>query len=277
MTKKKGILRFLFCLFLCIILGSPSFSIGVEESLGNSPFGGPDSEMVLVPKGEFVMGSMMEDIEWTARYFHSESLEFYRDETPVQNVLLGDYHIDKYEVSVTHYRKYLVETGKPKPKYLDNSRFNPENHPVVGVTWQEASDYCQWAGKRLPTEAEWEKAARGTDARRYPWGNDPDNKKGNVRGRDDGYRYTSPVGVFPEGRSPYGAMDMAGNVWEWTRDWYLPYPGNDQKNEMFGRQFKVLRGGSWNSNLDLARAALRGKALPDQRQNYIGFRCVRQP
>jgi len=92
---------------------------------------------------------------------------------------------------------------------------------------------------------------------------------------NDRYRYTAPIGKFPQGQSPYGLMDMAGNVWEWTDSWYQPYPHNDSKSGLFGEKFKVAKGGSWFSNMDLARTALRGKMLPDQRQNYVGFRCAK--
>ena len=121
----------------------------------------------------------------------------------------------------------------------------------------------------------WEKAARGTDARYYPWGSEPEPGRSNTRGKKDGYRYSSPVGVFSNGVSPSGVMDMAGNVWEWTADWYRGYPGTTFKSELFGEQFKIVKGGSWFSNLDLARSAVRGKMMPDRRQNYLGFRCVR--
>tara|TARA_B100000686_G_scaffold346861_1_gene434360 strand:+ start:191 stop:1012 length:822 start_codon:yes stop_codon:yes gene_type:complete len=231
-------------------------------------------DMILVPEGPFIMGSSDEDIFWAAKQFHSESLDWYRDETPAHSVTLPAFEIDKYEVSVGDYKLYMEATGRPAPREFVNARLNHPLQPVVSVSWQDAKDYCLWSNKRLPTELEWEKAARGIDKRYYPWGNIPDALNANVRGKGDNYRNTSPVGKFPEGASPYGVMDMSGNVWEWTENWYQPHPGNEYPNELYGERFKVIKGGSWYSTLDLARPASRGKALPEQKKNYIGFRCV---
>ncbi|MBI4383347.1 MAG: SUMF1/EgtB/PvdO family nonheme iron enzyme [Nitrospinae bacterium] len=232
------------------------------------------TETILVPAGEFTMGSSEKDIDWTVKTFFSESKEWYQDETPSFKIVLNEFHIDKYEVTTAQYRVFMEAVRRPAPKFSDHAKHNAPDQPVVGVAWQDASDYCQWAGKRLPTEAEWEKAARGTDGRIYPWGNDIDDTKANVRGMADKFRYAAPAGSFPQGASPYGVHDMSGNVWEWTSSWYLPYPGNKHENENYGEKYKVIKGGSWNSNMDLARVALRGKAPPDQQQNYIGFRCA---
>ena len=231
-------------------------------------------DMILIPEGPFIMGSSEADILWAAKHFHSESLDWYRDETPAHTVSLPDFKIDKYEVSVGKYRLYMEATGKPAPREFVNVRLNHPLQPVVSVSWHEAKDYCLWSKKRLPTELEWEKAARGKDKRYYPWGNKPDALNANVRGKGDNYRNTSPVGKFPEGASPYGVMDMSGNVWEWTENWYQPHPGNEHSNDLYGERFKVIKGGSWYSTLDLSRPAIRGKALPEQKKNYIGFRCV---
>jgi formylglycine-generating enzyme required for sulfatase activity len=235
----------------------------------------PPTEMITIAPGEFTMGSSDKDILWAAKTFFSESLDYYRDETPSHTVNLQAYKIDVTEVTVGQYQSYMLQTGVPAPKFMDNDRFNDGNQPVVGVTWQEAADYCATMSKRLPTEAEWEKAARGTDNRFYPWGNEPDETKANIRGKKDGYRYSAPVGLDPYGTSPYGIRDMAGNAWEWTADWYQPHPGNTHPNDFYGEQFRVIKGGSWFSNMDLARIAVRGKNLPDRRYNYLGFRCAK--
>lgn len=234
------------------------------------------SGMVLIPEGVFTMGSSEEDILWVAKEFFSESLEWYRDETPLRKVYLGTFYIDKYEVTNAEFMQFRDKVQGPEPKFMDDPKFNKPSQPVMGITWQEALDYCKWLGKRLPTEEEWEKAARGTDARYYPWGSDPNPANANVRGLEDGNYYTAPVGDYDEeGASPFGVFDMAGNVWEWTMDWYQPYEGNQHENDLYGTTLKVIKGGSWQSNMDLARSPIRGKAIPDQRQNFTGFRCAR--
>jgi serine/threonine-protein kinase len=168
-----------------------------------------------------------------------------------------------------------------------------EDHPVVQVSWNDASAYCFWAGRRLPTEAEWELAARGTDARIFPWGDF--SASGNLLNFadsrlnadfsnmdvDDGYEFTSPVGSYPEGASPYGVMDMAGNVWEWVFDYYgeayyRSSPSSNPDGPSTG-MFRGIRGGSWSNSPALNRAAYRGKADPNHSYDKIGFRCGLTP
>ena len=272
--KPRGLCDSRFFLWGGVFLINTVFSSSAGATPPILPTAGLPTEVVQIPAGEFTMGSSEADIQWAAQKFFSESLDYYRDETPVHTVTLDTYGIDKTEVTVGQYLGQLEATGNPPPKFMDNPKLNQHFQPVVGVTWQEAVKYCASVGKRLPTEAEWEKAARGNEIRFYPWGNTPDETRANVRGKKDGFRYTAPVGSFPNGTSFYGVLDMAGNVWEWTQDWYQPYAGNEHKNNFYGTQFKVLRGGSWFSNLDLARVTVRGKGLPDRAQNYIGFRCA---
>jgi formylglycine-generating enzyme required for sulfatase activity len=147
-----------------------------------------------------------------------------------------------------------------------------EDHPVTNVSWYGAQAYCETFGMRLPTEAEWEKAARGTDGRRYPWGNSTDPGKLNAAHR---LGDTAPVGTHPEGASPYGVHDLAGNVWEWTADWYAAYPGSPHTSTFFGKKYKVVRGGSWNHPDSDASAAHRDLAHPARRIHVVGFRCAR--
>lgn len=225
----------------------------------------PPGEMVTIPAGPFVMGSDDGD----------------EDERPAHTVELPEYQIDKYEVTNAQFALFIAETGYVTDAELAGegktwrSYYEPgkENHPVVKVSWNDALAYCLWAGKRLPTEAEWEKAARGTDGRIYPWGNEYDPNR--LNGKDGGRRTTTPVGSFPEGASPYGVMDMAGNVWEWTDDWYQAYPGNPVPSPYYGQKFKVLRGGGWFDEADLVRTTNRSASIVTAANDDIGFRCAR--
>jgi formylglycine-generating enzyme required for sulfatase activity len=262
----------------------------------------PPPDMVFIPAGEFVMGSDEGD----------EMAD--SDEFPQRLIYLDSFYIDKYEVTNEQFARFVEATG-----YLTDAErqgwgytltkrgwdkvngadwrhpYGPGsdirdkmNHPVVLVSWNDADAYCRWAGKRLPTEAEWEKAARGTDGRRFPWGNtSPESKKLNFcdsncdftwreEGIDDGYKHTAPVGSYTAGASPYGVLDMAGNVWEWVADWYdhyNPSPGPNPQGPKSGK-CKVARGGAWTSSELDVRSANRVCGLPFNRIAFTGFRCA---
>ena len=241
------------------IPSTPAFSIGstmISEKDGMT--------LVHVPAGEFTMGSD-----------NGAS-----NEKPVHQVTLDAFWIDKTEVTVRMY-SLCVQAGvcnEPISKesythssYYGNAEF--DNYPVIYVDWNMAKTYCEWVERRLPTEAEWEKAARGTDARTYPWGNDAPNN--NLLNYLSAVGDTTEVGKYSDGTSPYGVLDMAGNVWEWVADWYDVYPGGDPNaDSYFGQKSRVLRGGSWDSSGTDARSAIRYGYFPAFAYNYIGFRCA---
>lgn len=238
-----------------------------QEQLSPTIVGKDGAEMVLVPAAEFPMGSNSYD----------------EDEKVVHRVYLETFYLDKYEVTNTMYGIFMRTTGWQAPAYWNDTKFNAPKQPVVGVSWHDAQAYCQWAGKRLPTEAEWEKVARGPGGRIYPWGNHWwfFLKRGNISGTADGYEYTAPVGGFERGKSLYGAYDMAGNVWEWVADWYDAHyykssPVRNPQGPNTG-QYRVLRGGSWLNNQQDTRTTNRFRLVPESRYNDIGIRCAKTP
>ena len=290
--KKKGwdgfqqrlsirFLSHLVLIFMCLACS--------EEEASQPPEG-----MALIPAGTFQMGSATGDV----------------NEAPVHTVKLDAFYIDQYEVTNAEYQAFVTATGHPVPRGIgytavyellkndyepwDDPGFNQPTQPVTTVTWFDATAYCGWASKRLPTEAEWEKAARGgLEGTRYPWGNaEPDNTTANFADSqtefewrspnvNDGYLFTAPVGTFqPNG---YGLFDMAGNVWEWCADWYSPtYYSNTQDVERPRRNPKgpdtgerrVLRGGTWYRAVHTLRNAERVSDFPDSSLNVVGFRCA---
>lgn len=254
--------------------------------------------MVHVPAGEFVMGittgEMEENVAECVAHGGDRDVceEWLRDEIPQHTVTLDAFWIDQHEVTNAQYRRCVEAGACTGPVGWDDSDFNGPDQPVVRVTWYDAQDYCEWAGARLPTGAEWEKAARGTDGRKYPWGNDFDCWKGNFDDEQelddylvpggpncDGYVRTAPVGSFPAGASPYGTLDMAGNVWEWVADWYdanyyARSPARNPQGPDSGES-KVLRGGAWDNAWDVRSTSSYGNH-PTGSDNYDGFRCAQR-
>ena len=218
--------------------------------------------MVLVPAGDFLMGSSDGDL----------------DEKPRREVFLDAFYIDEHEVTNADYKKFLKATKRRAPDYLDDPDLGKPDRPVVGVSFEDAAAYAEWVGKRLPTEAEWEKASRGTDGWIYPWGNEFDIKKANKSGEKDGYPYTAGVGKFLLGISPYGALNMSGNVWEWCADfyqenYYAVAPKENPKGPKKGVA-RVIRGGSWDNGSSQLRSSNRSAADIEAGRYDLGFRCA---
>jgi formylglycine-generating enzyme required for sulfatase activity len=222
--------------------------------------------MVLVPAGEFRMGTNEGETPG-ANTARSTS-----DAQPQHAITLPPFYIDKTEVTNARYKAFCTATNYPVPPHWKNDTYpaGEGEFPVTHVNWWEARAYANWAGKRLPTEAEWEKAARGTEARLYPWGNDWDRS----RVVWDAKR-PEKVASRPEGASPFGALDMAGNVFEWTESWYAAYPNAPHQFPEFGKQFKVVRGGGFMGYESIARTFYRSVAYPQTRSEWVGFRCAK--
>jgi iron(II)-dependent oxidoreductase len=238
--------------------------------------------MVVVPAGPFLMGTNFERADAQDRPQHA--------------VRVAEYRIDKYPVTNAQYARFLAATGHRRPSTWKDGRIPPGEllQPVTLVNWYDAQAYARWAGRRLPTEAEWEKAARGTDGRRWPWGSSMDPKRLNTY-----YNIGSATNVdaYKDGVSPYGAFDMAGNVAEWVEDDFLPYAGSDAPAEVFQgkvsqslsaedramkiseqipvkQRYKVLRGGSWKSDPFSTATYHRSFDWPNYASDFFGFRCA---
>jgi eukaryotic-like serine/threonine-protein kinase len=246
-------------------------------------------EQVYVPAGEFIMGSDDPEAKKTI-----EGGRAY-PENPQHVVYLDGYWIDKYEVTNAQYA-LCVEAGDCEPPFVSSNytytRYygNPEfdNYPVVWVSWYQAREYCDWAGRRLPNEAEWEKASRGTDGQKYPWGEEPvTGERANFcdtnctrthayHAEDDGYPDTSPVGSYPAGVSPYGAMDMSGNVWEWVSSLIMDYPydANDGREDPDAPGERAWRGGPWSNGIWWMRSSVRYRSVSEYKWYNLGIRCA---
>lgn len=238
-----------------------------DFSVYRTVIGDDGREMVQITEGPFTMGSSEGD----------------PDETPEHQIFVKEFYLDKKEVTQGEYDRFvrMVKRGKPFiPVFEDDiKKLLRSDYPAVGMSWGDAEAYCKWAGKRLPSEAEWEKAGRGPSKRRYPWGNEFGAGHANVEGDEDGFKYLAPPGSFESGRSPYGVYDMTGNVAEWVadtyqEDYYRKSPFQDPKGPEEG-QHKVIRGGSWRETPHNARLAKRFQAKMWRTDSTIGFRCAK--
>jgi formylglycine-generating enzyme required for sulfatase activity len=221
----------------------------------------PDgAEMVVVPEGSFTFGAKQEEIKALLKKLKAGWADIYAGEHKKQTVTLPAFYIDRLEVTNEHYNRFVgAAKGKPS-RFARYPQLNAPKQPVVGIGWEDAEAYCRWSGKRLPTEEEWEKAARGTDGRAWPWGNESDEKLFNGKAAE----YSAPVAVgsFPRGDSTYGVADMAGNVWEMT-------------SSTWQGDAKAMRGGSFLNRLAEVRVTVRwAPDDPSRGTNWLGFRCA---
>ncbi len=225
-------------------------------------------EMVFIPAGPFVQGTTQGGF----------------NERPERTVILQGFWIDRWEVTNHYYLQFVEQTGHRKPgppsRYAKRlAQLRGPNQPVAYVSWYDADAYCKWKRKRLPREAEWEKAMRGIDGRLWPWGNSPRVHKANLGGRADGYEATAPVGSFPLDRSPFGVHDGFGNLMEWVTDWYEEQAAllNEVQEATFADRggYKTLRGAGYTSYGNDLRITGRSFMVPDFRDETIGFRCAK--
>ena len=251
-------------------------------------------EWVSIPEGTFLMGSTPAEVEaaYEDAKLRSSMLErhTFDAELPQHQVYLGAYEISRYEITNAQYRAFVEATNRPTPRghngeetWLDET-LNGDTQPVVGVTWFDAQAFAEWVGGSLPTEAQWERAARGTSARTYPWGDTPPKARQHA---NFARRYNRPVSVgqFPKGKSPEGIADLAGNVWEWCLDEHSPTAyqrgSSDGSKDPLTLRFRdvlrarVIRGGAWDVGRAFLRSGLRFKFYPLDSTHTIGFRIVR--
>lgn len=197
------------------------------------------SGMVYVPQGVFLMGNEKEPVE------------------------VGAFYIDKHPIINAQYKKFVEETNYNKPAFVNDKKLNNPKQPIVGVNWEDAGAYAEWAGKRLPEEKEWEKASRGTDGKEYPWGNVKPNPQLAVFDLETSKGAPVIIDTHPEGTSFYGCHDMSGNIWEWCQEWHTV------------GKYRVVRGGSWINHMYILKCAYRSCSVPNGKDNNVGFRCVK--
>ena len=245
----------------------PTEDVSVPEAESTANEEPVPEQMVTISAGPFVRGTASGGF----------------DEQPPRTIHLETYSIDRFEVTNHQYQQFVLATGHrkagPPSRYAKSiGKMRGTNQPAVYVSWDDANEYCRWKGKRLPTEAEWEKAMRGTDGRLWPWGNQEKPNGANWARVQDGYEVSARVGSFSMDKSPYGVMDGAGNVMEWVADWYQEAyykdsPDKDPPSPEFGT-YRVMRGGGYTTTGSDLRITSRSKMVPDFRDETIGFRCA---
>lgn len=221
----------------------------------------PDgAEMILIPAGAFIYGANQKEIKARLKQLKAGWADIYGTEHPKQIKTLPAFYIDRYEVTNEHYNSFVQATKRPLSRFMHYPQLNEPKQPVVGIGWSDAEAYCDWSGKRLPTEEEWEKAARGTDGRTWPWGNE--KKPVIYNGKETEFFAPVAVGSYPKSDSPYGVADMAGNIWEMT-------------SSTWENGARIMRGGSFLNRLADVRVTVRWAAKDEVRgANWLGFRCA---
>lgn len=263
LVRRRAALKiFAIGLAATAVVGAGAYLYWTNRETAQEATGKDGAPAMLIPAGTFTMGD--------------------DEDSPLREVYLDAFYLDKYEVTTSRFEKFLQATGSLRPPdYWDEVADSSGALPVVGVDWRDADAYCRWADKRLPTEAQWEKAARGTDARIYPWGNDdPTPARANFgNASSDPYKGgLAAVGVHAVGKSPYAVDDLAGNVAEWVEDWFAEgYALGDVRNPSGPDTGtgKVIRGGGWHEPGGRLMSTKRFHASPDTRADDIGFRCAR--
>ena len=267
-------MRMLQSFAINVLIGLLSGAIALA---GDLKPGKDDAPMVLIPAGGFLMGTPISNRDGG------------RDEYPQRRIFLDAFALDIYEVTNGRYLRFMTATDHRVPENPHDAKLTvwkgstvPEvfkDHPVVNVDWHDATAYCAWAGKRLPTEAEWERAARGTNGRRFPWGDvEPTRVLANYLNQWRDGAALEPVGSHPLGASVEGVQDLEGNVWEWVADWYDPHyyengPTRNPEGPSEGTR-RVIRGSGWESEAPLLRSAHRLSSDPKNRNHTLGFRCA---
>jgi formylglycine-generating enzyme required for sulfatase activity len=252
--------------------------VGAIAAAGDLTMTGKDgTPMVVFPEGEFLMGTSISNRDGG------------RDEYPQRTIFLDPFALDIYEVTNARYFMFIKATGHRVPENPRDAKLTVwkgsivpqafQDHPVMNVDWYDAAAYCAWTGKRLPTEAEWERAARGPKGRRFPWGEtEPTRVLANYLNQWRNGAGLEPVGSHPQGASAEGVQDLQGNVWEWVADWYDPNyyangPTRNPQGPSSGTR-KVIRGSGWESEAPMLRSAHRLSSDPKNRNHSLGFRCA---
>jgi formylglycine-generating enzyme required for sulfatase activity len=292
MIVAGGILLVIFLGFAALLMSS-LFRDGTSPTVGptsgetgsgqSTQVTNGNQEMIFIPAGEFTMGRKAADeLAECLEKFHSEcQLSWFMDQEPIHKVQLAAFYIDTYEVTNALYKACEDDgvceppqssASKTRQNYYGNAEF--DRYPVIQVNWNQAKTYCEWRGARLPTEAEWEKAARGTDQRTYPWGEELEATFANFHWNVGD---TTVVGSYERGKSPYGVYDMAGNVWEWVNSLLAPYPysAEDERESLESDGLRIVRGGGWGQEGDNSvSTSYRFAYDPSSTNIDLGFRCA---